>query len=327
MTDGYATYMPASAPSWLQGPNGTAFLGALGMILDDVVTDQKAAAKQGLPGACFPDALPLIGAERLLDRSPVDTDAQYAMRLSEAFAIWPFAGSAYSILTALAVDGFTSTNGNPTLVQQNGLYYQLDAGGNLVVGDLGPNPQVDGTMPLTTAYTSWWTFDAYALDASRTQFASRFALLFPSLGASFITSGRAVFDGTTNRVAVTWAVPFSGFYDALAGAPVITDGTGPILVALDGLATTSTGTTVVASAPFVGYVDVVAYEPGANPLGSLRALDLLRVQSVLAKWRAAKASCLGIYILVQGAFWGWPLETWGSGGNWGPSTVVAYPAQ
>jgi hypothetical protein len=69
--------------------------------------------------------------------------------------------------------------------------------------------------------------------------------------------------------------------------------------------------------------------PGPLPsafdiFGAISDENLARLRAVIMKWKPAKALCDGVYVLVDGKYFGWPLRTFGSGGLFGPSTVVPY---
>lgn len=56
--------------------------------------------------------------------------------------------------------------------------------------------------------------------------------------------------------------------------------------------------------------------------GSISSADVARMGQVIKTWRRGTQTCLGVYVITAGSSWAWPIETWGSGGNWGASTVV-----
>lgn len=122
------------APTALQKPYGRAWLRAQGIVKDYYLARTKQAVKMRFPDFAPPDALGAIGDERLIDRSAgpqvaiPETDAQYAARLKNAWGIWYWGGTAFGMLTALAEQGYSAV-----LIQQNGVRWSLDGGGNLVI--------------------------------------------------------------------------------------------------------------------------------------------------------------------------------------------------
>lgn len=331
----YASYIPSQAPSWLRDQYGTAWLAGIGASLDVYVQQYIAGSLSALPDYAPADALGVIGDELGIDRGPFETDLQYRARLVSAWIAWKYAGTPLGMLVALYWAGF----GGGLLVQQNGVGYSLS--GTPVAGADSASLLVTTTLStLNTdlhssvnparsiqAGTPWWTFD------SNTDFCSRFAVLFPgpALPSAFRTDGVATFTGVEDGSpahpwpTVTWNNVFADTtYLVKPGAVVVTGGGGGVLVAADAASKTTAGIRIIASAPFTGTVDVIAWQAGANPFADLHAQDLARLQNVIKKWRPAKATCVGVYALVQGAFWGWPVRTW-VGGYWGPSTVVSFP--
>lgn len=246
---------------WLfGGPNGELDAASWPAVLDGQVTTLKDAVKARFPSYAPTDALPHIGGDRLLLQGASETNPSFITRLKSAWDDWARAGTQLELLAQLYWIGFPGA----VIVQQNGLAYSL-SGAPTAGADPTPLLTVTNLSTIGTALTpyptyvefaagkstgfytkhipagassQWWTFDY------RTDFCSRFAVLFPSTGG---------------------------------------------LIAGD---------------------------------GSIAAADVARMGQVIRTWRRASQTCVGVYVLTSGAFWGWPVETWGSGGNWGPSSVV-----
>ena len=130
---GYAQYQPQLQPTTLLDPVGQAFMRAQGIVKDYFLQLTRQATQLRFPGFASADALGAIGGERLIDQgggpqliSP-ETAIAYAARLINAWAIWYWAGTAFGMLTALAVQGYA-----PEIIQQNGLRFTL-SGGSLVI--------------------------------------------------------------------------------------------------------------------------------------------------------------------------------------------------
>lgn len=50
------------------------------------------------------------------------------------------------------------------------------------------------------------------------------------------------------------------------------------------------------------------------------------ITSLVLKWKPAKATFMGTWVVTSGTEWGWPLQTWGQGGLvWGGSVVKFDP--
>jgi hypothetical protein len=120
----YQDFHDRLSPTALQGPVGTAFESAYGAMKDALVARLAASVKAKFPGIAPADALAAIGAERLMDRGPGETDAAYAIRLQNAWNTWPLAGTPRGLLRALYDAGYPNT----AIVQQLGTTYQLDPG-------------------------------------------------------------------------------------------------------------------------------------------------------------------------------------------------------
>lgn len=87
--------------------------------------------------------------------------------------------------------------------------------------------------------------------------------------------GRAHFFNTTTST-LTWSFPFKNTnYLFLAGKPVVLDGLGGTSINVDNTTKTKTGITVLAGAPFTGYVDVLAWNIGEDPTNRGAGGDLL----------------------------------------------------
>lgn len=84
-------------------------------------------------------------------------------------------------------------------------------------------------------------------------------------GLPIIAAGRATFAGANSALA-TWSKPLpdSG-YIVIIGIPVIADGGGAV-VPTAGIYNKQKNTLQIDAAPFTGYVDVLACQPGANVL-------------------------------------------------------------
>ncbi len=343
----YVTWFQNLNIPWLTGgPNAQKYWAAIGSVFDDQVANLKAAVKCRFPTLAPSDALGFLGDERQLDRGPQETDPGYALRVRGAWETCPRAGTPAGLLLALYYGGFPGA----VVVQQNGYAFELGAQGASVpapkvaydfgdanfvlwVTQLGTNPAIGGTKPIPAGTVPWWAFDATDLDAVLGQFASRFAVLFPQpLPSVFITAATATFTGVEDGSlahpwpTVTWPNVFPDTtYAVMPGAPVITDGSGPVIVAVDGTSKTTSSIAVKESAPFAGTVDMLAYQRGACPFADLHPVDLARLRSIIGKWRDGAKVCTGIHALVQGAFFDWPVRTFDSaGGTFGVSTVVSF---
>jgi hypothetical protein len=328
-----------------QGTARRRIMGGLARVLGDLTIEWGTQANlEHLPSYASDKSIALIASERQLDTYPGEPTADLAARAPFWLQLAKFRGTSLGILLGLHFSGFDGA----VVVQQNGRAFQLTLPlPPFVLGqtwDPKPNLVLTSCTTLAAALTSsvtpptassagrsipvttqWWQFaEQYSLDtqASDTDCCSRFAVLFPtgSIPAPFLLGdiARATFTAS-DTAPVTWSVPFSAGmtnYLVQCGPAIVTDGGGPVTVSADASTRTLSGVTVRASAPFTGYCDVVA-SPG------LSGPDRQRLQATLAKWRPAKASCVGVYVCIQGKFMAWPPQTQATN-TMGVCTIVRF---
>lgn len=70
--------------------------------------DTQAAKSSQLRPEMSPDALTLVGRDRGISRGPTETDTQYRARVAAAWTAWEYAGTAYTIISQLALLGVTA---------------------------------------------------------------------------------------------------------------------------------------------------------------------------------------------------------------------------
>jgi hypothetical protein len=313
----YANWLQANAPTYLQDTYGQAWMGGIGAAFDDYVQQYISGILAAFPDYAPSDALSTLGDELGLSQGPYESNTSYAARLRAAWIYWKLAGTPLGLLVALHFAGFTGA----VIVQQNGLGYKLsadptpgvDPSSLLVVSTLDtlstaltPSAPSVTTIP---AGTPWWFFDG------NTEFCSRFEVLFPVFSPIFFYSNgtRATFSAT-DSAAVTWPVAASNnTYQTIVGPPVVTDSSGPVILAVDATTKTTSGCTVIASSPFTGYANI-----SEGP--ALNTTDLARLKNVILAWKPAKTTCVNASLIVSGRMWGWPLTTWGTGA-WGGSVT------
>jgi hypothetical protein len=182
----FASFLASIAPTEWRGDNAAAYLERRGEMADAVALQATHAVRAGWPSTTYADASTLVyqGAERLIARGLVESDATYAERIRKSWEVWPWVGTSYGVLKALEGAGYNSTNGNPYVIQQNGLAYSLDGtgatdGSDVVIEDVGGNPVI-GDAP-------WWEVDSY--DDLGFDFWSRFVVLFPDLPTGWVDPG------------------------------------------------------------------------------------------------------------------------------------------
>lgn len=88
------------APPFLQGPNGSAWLTAMGQGLDSIRYRSAQAQLLHMPGQGDPSALYYIGLDRLVPQGPAESNSAYATRLQQSVDMWRLrAGSDWGLLT------------------------------------------------------------------------------------------------------------------------------------------------------------------------------------------------------------------------------------
>lgn len=333
------------------GVVGKRIWGGFAAVVGDKTSDwMTQSLLEHYPTFASAPSLALLGSERQLVRGRPETDASYANRLILHLTQWKLAGSDLGLLVALYYAGFVgaaSSTSSTCIVQQNGVYGYL-SGDPLALlqamarGDdrtTWPATFVTGQLDVLAtpmhsnvdlsryipAGNAWWTFD------SDTDHTSRFAILFPSGGSAFTTTATAIFTGVEDGITIpwptaTWNNPFPDTsYIIQVGAVYPTDGSGGIAASADATTKTVNSVGVVASAPFVGTVELLAWQVGANPYADLHAADLARLQLLINLWRPKKALCVGIYVATKGWYWDWPVRTWNTNGTtWDTHEVVSF---
>lgn len=313
----YSRWVQTITKAWM-GATARRLWSGFATALGDLAVDwMRSAIYQQHPSLAADSSQPLIGNGRRLYQGRGESITSFKNRLPRWIREWQRAGTPLGLLWALWLEGFRSV----VLVQQNGLGYQLvgpidpdHPELSLVVTELGPNPALDDHP--------WWIFD------ENDEYTSRFALIFPDGIAELGRLGRAVFTGTEDGSdanpwpIATFDLPFPDTdYLTTPGLP-ITDT--PVSVATLDEGKTITTVRVSASAPFVGYVPVLAWEVGAHPFANMPGAEITRLRRIVNDWRPAKARCMGAIVTVSGELWGWPQGTWGDPGTWGPSESVTF---
>lgn len=86
------------SPPWLSTGNAEKFLYTPGLVIDAQIQRVLTTTLSKFPLKAIPSALSLLGADRLIDRGNFETDEGYAIRLSQAFTDWHFAGMPRAII-------------------------------------------------------------------------------------------------------------------------------------------------------------------------------------------------------------------------------------
>ena len=80
-------------PMWADGPEARKWQGVMGAALDAQDAALVEARAVRYPSNCPSDALYFLGAERQLEQVPIESEAQWRIRLRQAWAIWHQGGT------------------------------------------------------------------------------------------------------------------------------------------------------------------------------------------------------------------------------------------
>lgn len=103
---GYSSYQVATAPTFLKGPYGAAWMRAHGIVKDYYANRVRQAVQYRFPQYASADALAIIGDERGIARGATESDASYAARLVDAWDAWTYGGTPFGILSQLQASGY-----------------------------------------------------------------------------------------------------------------------------------------------------------------------------------------------------------------------------
>lgn len=277
-------YYQSIATTQTKQPYGQAISMAVAAVKDYLADriELSIKSKFPLPGYAPTDALIQIGEERGIYANPGETDLAYAVRLLNAWLVWPYAGTNRGILRALYDAGYP----NAGIVQQLGGWYTLDGNQNLL---LTPSPR--------------WLFD------SRSPLANPVAWL---AGATIVANGITVPSPKNGFFYVTAKGGVSGTsqptWPTVVGEP-ISDGT--VTWQCKGRDFWSRFA-VILFAPFP-----TAWG-GTPPVNG--SSEQLRISALIKQWKSAHSTCVNIVVATAGALWGYhaPMtsKTWGGATAW-----------
>jgi hypothetical protein len=125
----FKDYLVALGPSWLQRAVWKRYLQQAGAAMDTAVLSTKVGVKERFPDFAASDALTTIGGERQLPRAPGETDPNFAARLKDAWQTWYWGGTAFGLLRAFSIPGYSTAK----IEIVNGLQYQLNRTGQLEI--------------------------------------------------------------------------------------------------------------------------------------------------------------------------------------------------
>lgn len=149
------------APRWLKGPNASRVLYAPGLVNDAAAVLEGEGLRAGLPQIANDDALPFLGRDRVLTRGPSELAADYSTRLTSFRKAHRGRGGTYELLRQLRY-WYSPYFRSITYVQNNSIWYQIDAGGTITKTDKSatPNWKWDARWGGVGAAANpvWWRF-------------------------------------------------------------------------------------------------------------------------------------------------------------------------
>ena len=226
---GYQTYLQALVPTAFQDAVGQAFVGALASGIDSAADRLAQSVKAKLSGLSPADALAAVGAERIIERGPSESDAVYSARLQGAWDTWPWAGTPYGLLNSFKGLGYPNTG--VVLAQvRGGRVCSLDAGGNFVVATAGNSLWSTDALkaPVASPYDQsfWSKFDVLFVSPFVSSWGGGSTL--PSSSSDEVNRIRRIIaawkpaHATCNRIAVLttakwWGYPTTQVWGAATG--------------------------------------------------------------------------------------------------------------
>lgn len=143
----------AIVPEWLDGFVAKRLMWSIGLVLDADWTLTEEGIKARMPGVGTPEALPYIGADRLIDKGPAESNESYAARLSSAFDTWRGAGNPYKLLEQLR-SYFLPSPPALRVVSDNSIWHEIDP--------------TTGDVTRTKVSPRNWVWDPFAADLTDT---------------------------------------------------------------------------------------------------------------------------------------------------------------
>ncbi len=98
-------WLTTRLPKPQRGPRGLAWVGVVAAGFDGIVSNAKLAAKLDLPAHTLDEALPYVGADRVITRAPGESLDAYRERLAGAWESWGWVGTRYGIARAVGLLG------------------------------------------------------------------------------------------------------------------------------------------------------------------------------------------------------------------------------
>jgi hypothetical protein len=179
-------FLADNVPWFLQGPNGGAFLEALGLTLDNGTQTLVTGLRQSNPLQAFIDNLPFIGADRSIRRYPTEPVQSYRARLQRWRQIRHFVGTHYGQMISLQPYFLPGQLPTIRIVHQSG------DGSSATWHTLSP----EGVYSVDREEPSNWNFDGVP---------SKWSRFWLIIDGSSLTRDAALYDdGTTYGDGTVW---------------------------------------------------------------------------------------------------------------------------
>ncbi len=128
------------SPPWLAKDVALRLQWSVGLALDSIRENVREGIKARFPGIGAPDALPLIGADRMIDRGMLEPAATYAQRLRGAFDSWATCGSPYELLRQLRAHFLATPVTGIRVVSDRSIWHEIDMGTGVIARTIPGSP-------------------------------------------------------------------------------------------------------------------------------------------------------------------------------------------
>lgn len=127
----YTRLLRESVPPWLVQARGTKLLGAIGDVLDSLVTRVAQGVRQRFPNDIDDSSLARVGRERRIRRGPGESAETYAARLRIWWDMHRIRGGPYALLWNLHHFFLSWLPGRKDVLDYRGKLVWIDAGGTI----------------------------------------------------------------------------------------------------------------------------------------------------------------------------------------------------
>ena len=141
----------AIVPPWLAERVAARLQWSIGLVLDAHWDMVREGVKARMPGEGTDEALPAIGADRLIERGPSESAESYAARLSASFDTWRGAGNPHKLLEQLRAY-FLPNPPRIRAVSDAGVWHEIDP--------------ITAAITRTKTSPSNWVWDGYSAPTS-----------------------------------------------------------------------------------------------------------------------------------------------------------------